>query len=360
MKPVVCFFKNDQFIFSENYEIKQCTPRESVVEFLRSIENQFASDLKVVQVNFEFENQALYSDQKELYSSAKASVFILKTYEIKNLSEVILALNPESKKFNLDFSSLVSKENFIKKTNYVIEQIKNGRVYQANLTAPLQAKTSSTAAELFCQFQAKFNGSYKALLPLPHVNLLCFSPELFLHQQDGKLMTRPIKGSLRPDDDFNAHLFKNEKEDAELSMIVDLLRNDLNALSDIHDSVVDSHREKLQLGYIQHTYSEISVNSKAPLSFVLEKTFPGGSISGCPKLESLYVIREVEPYKRQVYTGSLGWWQNNDFCLNVTIRSLIHSGDDLFYHAGCGIVYDSDPEAEWKEFLLKMGALNVK
>ena len=359
LKPLICFYEHENYIFSKNYTLRECPAQQKVYDFLKEIEDKFSSSLKVVQLNFEFDNQKLFVKQKNLYGSAKASVFILNEFRIGPLPEILVSLSTTSAFKGANFQSNVNKEKFIKKTKFVIEQIANGRIYQANLTAPLSASCSDPTEDVFCYYQSRFTGAYKALLPLKHVDLHCFSPELFLQQRNGTLLTRPIKGSLSQGKDFDTQLFANEKEEAELSMIVDLLRNDLNALSEENNAVVVSHRERMKLGYIQHTFSEISVKCDQPLSQVLEKTFPGGSISGCPKIESLIVIREVEDYQRQIYTGSLGWWQNNEFTLNIVIRSLIQSDDQLFYHAGCGIVYDSDPEAEWDEFILKTGALNV-
>jgi anthranilate/para-aminobenzoate synthase component I len=353
-KMLICFYKNKPLI-SHNFLRLTCPDEISVKQFLQGIEKEYFSKLKIVQINFEYDQQEIFKNQKKLYTSNKATVFILD--DEKNLDFSIYKKNQSAE---MIFHSLVHQEEFVEKANYVKKQIAAGRIYQANLTAPLRAITKFSSEELFFLLQNRFRGAYKALLPLNSADLISFSPELFLQQMNGQLITRPIKGSLAHNQNFSDQLLKNKKEDAELSMIVDLLRNDLNSLSENDSSVVTSHREQLQLGYIQHTYSEISVNSKWPLSFVLDKTLPGGSISGCPKKESLKVIAEVETYKRQAYTGTLGWWKENEFCLNLTIRSFIKKSDELFYHAGCGIVHDSDPLAEWNEFLLKTGSLNVQ
>lgn len=144
-------------------------------------------------------------------------------------------------------------------------------------------------------------------------------------------------------------------------MIVDLLRNDLNRVNDSNSlefAEVTKHRAAMKLAYIQHTYSEISLQTHKNLPEILNCTMPGGSISGCPKIESLHVISETEKYKRQIYTGCIGWWKENDFTLNLSIRTFIKNQEDLFYHAGCGIVYDSVAENEWNEFLLKTAKIS--
>lgn len=355
MKELICFYKNNQFIISQNYERLNCPDHLAISDFLNLIEKDFFSNLKIVQINFEHDNQQAYAHQVALYPSAKASVFILKEYELRHQLHEVESLND-----NIQFESMTDPSEFIQKTNMILQEIKDGRIYQVNLTSPLKAKTTLASKALFSYYQKKFNGNYKALLPLEYVDLLSFSPELFLQQEKGYLKTQPIKGSLGVDEDYTKHLLENKKEDAELSMIVDLLRNDLNSLSNEDSAVVVAHREKMRLGYIQHTYSEIKIKNAHNLSLTLQQTFPGGSISGCPKIESLHVIREIEKYKRQAYTGALGWWKEEDFALNITIRSFIKFRDELFYHAGCGIVYDSNPEAEWQEYLLKTGGLHVR
>lgn len=360
MKPVICFYKNNLYLFSKDYELIQCQNVESTDSFIQRIEKHFAERMKIIQLNFENGNEEVFQNQKSHYPSYKANVFVLNSFELLSWDEILKKLNAKSNIDSLNFKSLVTKEDFIRKANFVIEEIKKGRLYQANLTAALKAHSKDTSVDIFSFFHKHFNGQYKALLPLNDISVMCFSPELFLNKENNVLSTKPIKGSADQSKNFINSLIENEKENAELSMIVDLLRNDLNSISSEFSSEVVAHRESLQLGYIQHTYSEIAVKCESTLSHVIAKTFPGGSISGCPKIESLKVIREIEDTKRQIYTGSIGWWQNNDFCLNIAIRTLIHHQTNVFYHAGCGIVFDSDPELEWNEYLLKTGALSVK
>lgn len=358
MNPLICFFENENYIFSESYQRFSCPLDQSVTDFLNSFQIKYFDKLKIVQVNFEHENTFLFSNQTELYPAAKATVFVLESYNICKMNELSdLFSNPPS--FKTQFNLLTSQNEFIEKVLFIKKEISKGRIYQTNLTSPLKATTEKPAIELFFSYEKKYNGSYKAYLPLTSCDVLCYSPELFLKKSADTLLSRPIKGSTGSDKDFTENLIKNKKEDAELSMIVDLLRNDLNSLSEVHRAEVNTHRAKIELNYIQHTYSEISVKNHDSLPFILQKLMPGGSISGCPKKESLLVIRETEIYKRQVYTGSIGWWQKNDFCLNLAIRTFIKSDNALFYHAGCGVVYDSNPENEWQEYLLKTGSLDV-
>jgi para-aminobenzoate synthetase component I len=360
IKPLVCFYQEEQFIYSTNYVLHTCKPEQSINDFLNHLEKTYKDDLRVVQINFEYENQDLFKQQQALYQADKASVFILNQYEILSQKELFTKINNTLTLMNHEFKPLESKEDFTAKVEKIKTEIKLGRIYQVNLTAPLMSETTYTSEKIFKNYFLKFTGAYKALLPLARFDLISFSPELFLRKQSNKLKTQPIKGSLPHSADFEKDLIGNRKEEAELSMIVDLLRNDLNRLATDSQAVVTKHRELMQLGYIQHTFSEIEVETTKNLAEVLAATAPGGSISGCPKVESLKVIAELETYKRQAYTGALGWWKDNNFCLNLSIRTFIKKENQLYYHAGCGIVYDSDANKEWDEFLLKTGQLNVR
>lgn len=360
MKPLICFYQGDQYIWSNNYVLHTCKPEQTVTEFLTSVDADFKKELKIVQVNFEFENTQLFNDKLELYESDKASVFVLNTHEILTEKQLFLKIPSTITVLAHQFSPLETKETFIEKIQAIKKEIAEGRLYQVNLTAPLVSETSYTSEKIFKNYFEKFGGAYKALLPMLHYDLISFSPELFLKKNQQKLKTQPIKGSLPVASDFEKDLLKSEKEEAELSMIVDLLRNDLNRLETESSAKVNVHRAALKLSYIQHTYSEIEIDTFKSLPEILEATLPGGSISGCPKLESLQVISEQELYKRQAYAGTLGWWKDGNFCLNMTIRTFMKFKTQLFYHAGCGIVYDSDPEKEWNEFIAKTGAMNVK
>jgi para-aminobenzoate synthetase component 1 len=356
MKTLICFYEMNKFIRSTSYELLTCKNDQTVSDFLKSIEQKFPDEMKIVQINFEYEHQDLFKHQESLYEVAKASIFILRKYEILSADAIVEALIGANEE--LYFAPLESKSNFLEKVETIKNEIAAGRLYQANLTAPLKSASEITDEQIFKKYFSYLNGDYKALLPLQNLEIISFSPELFLQKKDGKLITRPIKGSLAQGQNFASELLKNKKEEAELSMIVDLLRNDLNHLEPNDSAQVTNHRAPIELGYIQHTYSEIQIKTQKSLWEILHCTLPGGSISGCPKLESLKVISELEKYRRQVYTGTLGWWKGSDFCLNLAIRTFIRFKNHVFYHSGCGIVYDSDAEKEWNEFLLKTGKLN--
>lgn len=362
MKKLFCFLREDEFLKSDDYSIISCDDNTDLCTFLNQLQKIYFSQMKVVQINFEAEHRC-FSGQKALYPAAKATVFVLNRYSVVREEELLAELTAVEDT-DVVFQTLELKSAFIEKVDIIKKEIAAGRLYQANLTAPLKAECLAPAEAIFKKYFSLLNGQYRALLPLSDdCSVISFSPELFLQKSGLMLTTRPIKGSLNSDKNFEAGLMADSKEEAELSMIVDLLRNDLNRIepdpAGPHSAVVTKHRAALKLKYIQHTFSEIQIQTEKSLPEILECTLPGGSISGCPKLESLKLISELEAYKRQVYTGTIGWWKDNEFSLNLAIRTFIQYQDALYYHAGCGIVYDSDAEKEWAEFVLKTGKINA-
>ncbi len=365
MNPVICFFENENYIYSLDYDILHCPLDLDLTLFLAQIELTFSQQMKIIQVNFDAYHESALQSQQKLYQSEKANVFILHDYSLMTIREIKIKhanlLRSENNFLkSICFNLCTSKSQFIANVQIIIEMIKAGRLYQMNLTSAFIAKCSMPALQFFLQGYDQFAGLYKSFLPLPSHSIISFSPELFLEKKQNSLHTQPIKGSVSNTENTILALLKNEKEEAELSMIVDLLRNDLNSLETTNSAQVTNHRQLMNLSYIHHTFSEIKIQTNKTLPFILQKMLPGGSISGCPKKESLIAISELEPHRRQAYTGCLGWWKNNDFKLNIAIRTFVQTADCYLYYAGCGIVHDSVPEKEFAELCNKAGNLNVR
>lgn len=359
MKPVISFFDGQKYIYSTDYKVLLCGLNVPVEKFLSDLENRFPSEMKILQINFDaFSEPAQNTTQLELYASAKAAVFVLNNFDVLTIEQINLKHQVTSSS-QPEFKLLCSKNQFMEKVIAIKSMISEGRFYQVNLTYALKAELAEEPLNFFLRRYDSYRGKYKAFLPFDSHAIVSFSPELFIEKKSARLITRPIKGSLPANGHSQNELIKNEKEAAELSMIVDLLRNDLNSLETKNSAIVTKHRELMNLNYIQHTFSEIGIETEKPLSFILRNMMPGGSISGCPKKESLLAITELEPTKRSAYTGAIGWWQKNDFSLNIAIRTFVQSQQNYFYFAGCGIVYDSDPEKEFSELINKTGQLNV-
>lgn len=364
VNPVICFFENERYIYSLDYDVLSCPADVDLTLFLKQIELKFLDQMKIVQVDFESYSAQATSLHRNLYAGEKAHVFILHSYSIMTIREIKIKhanlLRSDDQFLQaIPFKLITTRDQFITDVDEIIRLIKTGRFYQMNLTSAFEAQCAMPALQFFLQAFDQFTGHYKSFLPLPTHSILSFSPELFLEKKQSTLKTQPIKGSVSKTENTTTALMKNEKEEAELSMIVDLLRNDLNSLEISNSAVVTAHRQLMNLSYIHHTFSEIKIQTQHTLPTILQRMMPGGSISGCPKKESLIAIGEFETHNRQAYTGTIGWWKNNDFILNIAIRTFVQSKDRYFYYAGCGIVHDSIPEKEFEELCNKAGNLNV-
>jgi len=178
--------------------------------------------------------------------------------------------------------------------------------------------------------------------------------------------TRPIKGTRprgatpREDAWFKAQLLASEKDRAELNMIVDLERNDLGRVCRYGKVSVTRHARCESYARVHHLVSTVEgvIREDCDVADLLVATFPGGSITGAPKIRSMEIIDELEPTVRNVYTGSIGYIGfDGDLDLNIAIRTMIMKGNQVYFGAGGGIVYDSDPGMEYDETFDKARAL---
>ena len=201
---------------------------------------------------------------------------------------------------------------------------------------------------------------------LDNFQILSASPELFISAKDSKLFSSPIKGTiprpptLKQDQAALESLKHSEKDQAELAMIVDLIRNDLGRISEIDSVRVLSHARSFSLPNVHHLVSDICCSRKSSVSFVdlIKALFPGGSITGAPKIAAMKFISELEQSKRGIFTGSIGHLGPNGLLhFNIAIRTALLIKQRLHFNAGAGIVIDSDPELEYEETLAKASGI---
>jgi len=280
-----------------------------------------------------------------------ACLFLLDRYEIRERNDLFSesAFSP--------FQGLrptMNRHAYRKKIDLIQQAIARGTVYQLNFTFPFEGEYRGSPESLFTHFTRIHSGEYHALIPLENGSFHCFSPELFLEKTGRKLISRPIKGTSLPGKKAVRDLLNSTKEQAELAMIVDLIRNDLHRTTRRGQVQINFHRKLMELGNLVHTYSELEIQTPLDLPGILRETLPGGSISGCPKRSAMKLIETLESTPRGLYTGTIGWWNGDDFSLNIAIRSMfLHHSGQLRYGAGGGIVYESQRDHEYDEALLK-------
>jgi len=255
-----------------------------------------------------------------------------------------------------------TREAYLQAVSRVREYIRQGDVYQVNLAQRFSFPFEGEAYRLFLRLFALNPAPFYAYLNCRDFVILSTSMERFLYRRGDYLETRPIKGTRprgkNPTEDavFRRELEASLKDDAELSMIVDLLRNDLGKVCEARTVKVKEHKRLEAYQNVYHLVSIVTGQVRSGCSHVdiLKATFPGGSITGCPKIRAMEIIDELEPQVRHVYTGAIGYLGlHRNLDLNVAIRTAVISQNMAHFAVGGGVVYDSDEVAEYEETLHK-------
>jgi para-aminobenzoate synthetase component 1 len=273
-----------------------------------------------------------------------------------------------------------SRSGFEAAVRRAVERIGTGEIFQVNLCRRLEAPLPAPLVWPFhLRLRAASPADHGAFLDLGAPGgrraLLSVSPELFLSVREGQVETRPIKGtrprgaSPREDRALARELAESEKDRAELTMIVDVARNDLGRVCETGSVEVVHHGEMVTLPTVHHTVSTIRGRLRADVGTpeLLRATFPAASITGAPKIQAMKVIAAEEEFRRGPAMGAFGWLSlAGDLDLAVAIRTAVAARGRVAYHAGCGIVADSDPELELEEsaakaraFLIALGAPEI-
>jgi len=276
-----------------------------------------------------------------------------------------------------DFSQVrcnMEKDYYLETVEKIRRYIYDGDVYQVNFSQRFESAFGGRGVELF-HWQNIYNPSgYAAYIDGGEFQIVSASPEMFVTICDGVISTKPIKGTRRRLDENGAggaaarmvnyrnfnELARSEKEQAELNMIIDLERNDLGRICEYGTIKVVQPRTIESYPTVFHAVATIEGKQREEISFcdVLRAMFPGGSITGAPKVASMEIIDETEPTARGVYTGGIGYIGiEGTVCLNIAIRTIIVKAGKAYAQVGGGIVADSDAEAEWEETLTKARAL---
>ncbi len=270
--------------------------------------------------------------------------------------------------FALDspLKSNFERVEYLESVESVRSRIRQGDVYQVNLSQRFEAECSGSTFELFLKLTDKSPAPYSAYLDFGDEQIVSSSPERFLQVDGRHATTRPIKGTRsagasEAEAQANAkELGLSEKDRSELLMIVDLERNDLGRVCEPGSVRVDDLFRLERYSTVIHQTADVSgelESGVSPLDCV-KAMFPGGSITGAPKIRAMQVIDELERGERGIYTGSVGYFDTSGSAdLNIAIRTLHIADGVLSFQVGGGIVWDSDPVSEYEETLLKAKAM---
>lgn len=254
---------------------------------------------------------------------------------------------------------------YTKAIRAVKRHIAEGDIYQANVTARWQREHAADALEVYRRLRVLNPAPYGAYMNFGTYQVLSSSPELMMRRVGNRLMTSPIKGTVRrssrqaEDNRLREQLMQSAKDRAEHLMIVDLERNDLGRVAVTGTVCVAPLAALETFASVHHLVSNVhaQVPPDTPNSAILKAILPGGSITGAPKRRAVEILSEIEPSPRGVYTGCLGMIGRGEMHLNIAIRTMTHVDGLWTVAAGGGIVADSDPELEWQETCLKAARL---
>lgn len=262
----------------------------------------------------------------------------------------------------LTISSNLTREEFLSRVAQAKAYIRAGDIYQVNLSHRLRAPFSLSGWRLFQALSSVSPAPFSAYFDCDDFQMVSSSPELFLRLSGSHIETRPIKGT-RPrspdpmrDAQLTYELQTSSKELAELVMITDLLRNDLGKVCEYGSIQVPELVRLERFPQVQHLVSTVEGRLRSDVTHfgAFASCFPGGSITGAPKIRAMEIIDELEPIARGPYTGSLGYLGfNRESQLSIAIRTAVCKGGAAYFHVGAGIVADSSAEAEYEETLAK-------
>ncbi len=258
------------------------------------------------------------------------------------------------------------KETFLASVRKTKEYIRDGEIIQAVLSTRARVQTSRSPAEVYRVLRSRNPSPYMFLLKSGDLAIVGSSPEVLVRLEGDLVQLRPIAGTrprgATPEEDrrLEAELLSDPKELAEHVMLVDLGRNDIGRVSEWGSVRVDEQMVVERYSHVMHIVSNVVGRLRKGMTAfdLLRAAFPAGTVTGAPKIRAMEIIEELEPFRRGIYAGSVGYFDlqgSMDFC--ITIRTVVMRGGEALIQAGAGIVADSDPEREWEEIRSKMRIL---
>jgi len=261
----------------------------------------------------------------------------------------------------VELQSTMPRAVYLQRAATAIDYIRAGDVFQVNLAQRFTAPLTIPARQVWQNLITRTPAAYGVYLDCGDHSLISNSPELFLRiTQDRRVITRPIKGTRPFIPGMHEDLLHSPKDQAELNMIIDLERNDFGRVCEIGSVRVTQPRTIEAHPTVYHGVATIEGKLNPDVTFVdlLRAVFPGGSITGAPKIRAMQIIEELEPVRRGPYCGAIGYIAaDGTMQFNVAIRTIIVKDDQAYIPVGGGIVADSDPLEEYEETITKAAAM---
>lgn len=316
---------------------------------------------------YEPENFAILDHQTQILWLATSELSTGERFE-QQLDHPLAPLLAPEQSFaaaTIDLTYCTSQGQYEQMVNQAKEHIQQGDIFQANLSLRFQGPTTQAAWPVYCHLQTINPSPFASYWRTPWGEVVSCSPERLVQLQGRLAQTRPIAGT-RPrgrswaeERQFQQDLCHNPKERAEHIMLVDLERNDLGRVCQWGSVAVDELLVLERYSHVLHLVSNVRGTLRAEQDSIdlLQAMFPGGTITGCPKVRCMEIIEELEPVRRSLFYGSCGYLdQRGHLDLNILIRTLLFTQGQVIGQVGAGIVADSDPQREWRESLQKAKA----
>ncbi|NKX15051.1 aminodeoxychorismate synthase component I [Bacillus cereus] len=344
------------------------------IRYIEKLPSLAEDDLNIPDIYFLLFDDVFVYDQKEKllwiithyvdkHAEAEERLNEWKDLWVAEVPEVTMPFERPKKK---NEAVAFTETGFMKAVECIQEYIGAGDVFQVNLSTRQERTLQTHPLEIYTSLREINPSPYMGYLELGGFQIVSGSPELLIKKQGTEVSTRPIAGTRsrgadeQEDEELARELIENEKERAEHVMLVDLERNDLGRVCKYGTVEVDEFMVIEKYSHVMHIVSNVrgEVEEDKDAFDLVKAVFPGGTITGAPKIRTMEIIEELEPVRRGIYTGSIGWiGYSGDTELNIVIRTLLAKDGKAHVQAGAGIVIDSNPENEYKESLKKAIAL---
>ena len=290
--------------------------------------------------------------------------------DFKAICDIVLKpQNTNISKEEIEIRSRISKKDYLKKVDKILEYIHKGDIYEVNFCQEFYAEnTSINPLDIYEDLNTISEAPFATFLKIDHQFLLCASPERYLKKEGRKIISQPIKGTAKrfenrlEDKKTATALSIDTKERSENIMIVDLVRNDLSKSAKKGSVQVEELCKVSSFKQVHQMISTVvsEIKDDIHLVDVIKDTFPMGSMTGAPKISAMKIIESLEETKRGLYSGTVGYFTpNGNFDFNVVIRSILYDAEKkyLSFSVGSAVTAKSSPEKEYEECLLKAKAM---
>ncbi|MEH6462913.1 MAG: aminodeoxychorismate synthase component I [Shewanella psychromarinicola] len=329
-------------------------------------------DIHLNDMNIGFYDFALIYDYADKswyayhYDGVEALEYELNLIQLKIQGDLEEAINPHHFHLTTPWVNQLTSTQYQHKFSQIQQYLLSGDCYQINLTQRFEAQYHGDEWQAYCALSRANQAPFSAFMRLEHHCILSISPERFIKLNGQHIETKPIKGTFPRhhdpllDQQAAQALLSSEKDRAENVMIVDLLRNDIGKVAAPGSVKVPKLFAIESFPAVHHLVSTVTATlAKHKTAFdLLQAAFPGGSITGAPKIRAMEIIEELEPSRRNLYCGSIGYIsQNGNMDTSITIRTLVTENNRLYCWAGGGIVADSNGDAEYQESFDKVSKI---